>query len=66
MLSLLSCRNTFKLKYLFFLHPLQLHSSCNANAVQHSLQLQEKGHSNDLGGVGTVFRHIMSPIVWPK
>lgn len=54
------------MSFFFFLHLLQLHSGGNANAVQHALQLQETGHSNDLCGVGSVFRHIMSPVVWPK
>lgn len=46
--------------------PPQIHGSCHADAVQHSLQLQETDHSHDLRGVGAVLRHIVSPVVWPK
>lgn len=49
-----------------FFPPSQLHGSCHADAVQHSLQLQETGHRHDLRGVGAVLRHIVSPVVWPK
>lgn len=45
---------------------LQLHSGCHADAVQHTLQLQETDHHHDLGGVGAVLCHIMSSVVWPK
>lgn len=51
---------------IIFFCPPQLHGSCHADAVQHSLQLQETGHRHDLRGVGAVPRHIVSPVVRPK
>lgn len=44
----------------------QVHSCSHAYVIQHTLQLQEEGHSHDFCRLDFVFCYIMSTAVWTQ
>ena len=45
---------------------MQIHGGGHADALQHQIQLQEEGGSDDCCGVVPLFRHLLPFAVWPQ